>query len=86
MAVESDASIVELLEFVETLRHVCHNKPLCKVWQFCGGINEWYINWSLLMQLWQKILDIPPSIAICEMEFSKQNAIKSHLLATCKLH
>ena len=42
MAVESDASRAELLEFVETLRHECENKSLYEAWQFCGGINEWY--------------------------------------------
>ena len=31
------------------------------------------------MQLWQKVILIPSSIAICEQGFSKQIAIKNHL-------
>ena len=87
--VESDANRGEVLEFVNFLRHVCDTKPLCKAWWFCEGINEWYVNWPLLTKLWQYTLDIPSSIEICERGFSKQNAIKSHvlnhLLATLKL-
>jgi hypothetical protein len=83
--VESDASRAELLEFVETLRHECENKSLYEAWQFCGAINEWYTNWPHLMKIWQKILVIPSSIAICERGFSKQNAIKSHLRTSLKL-
>jgi hypothetical protein len=37
------------------------------------NINEWFVNWQLLMQLWQKILVIFTSIVIatCERGFSK---------------
>ena len=40
--VENDASRVELLEFVESLRYECGNKSLYEAWQICGGINKWY--------------------------------------------
>ena len=33
---------------------------------------------SKVMKVWQKIILLPSSIAICEWEFSKQNAIESH--------
>ena len=49
MALKSDASRVELLKFVKTLRHECENKLLYEAWQFCEGINEWYTNWPHLM-------------------------------------
>jgi hypothetical protein len=48
-------------------------------------MNEWFVNWSHLMQLWQKIIVIPTSIVIHEKGFSKQNAIKNHLQASLKL-
>jgi hypothetical protein len=85
---QRDASIGELIEFVETLRQGCENKSLLEAWKCCGNINEWFVDWQLLMQLWQKILVISTSIAIaiCERGFSKQNAIvKSHLQASLKL-
>ena len=83
--VESDASRDELLEFVETLRHESENKSLYEAWQFSRGINKWYTKWPHLMKLWQNIFVMPSSIAICEGDFSKQNAIKSHLRASLKL-
>jgi hypothetical protein len=78
----------ELIEFMETLRQGCENKSLLEAWKCCGNINEWFVNWQLLMQLWQKLLVISTSIAIaiCERGFSKQNAIiKSDLQASLKL-
>ena len=68
----------ELWEFMETLRHECEDKTIFKVWRICGSDLKWHMNWPKLMQLWQKILLIPSSIAICERGFSKQNAINSH--------
>jgi hypothetical protein len=44
----------ELIEFVETLRQGCENKSLLETWKCCGNINEWFVNWQLLMQLWLK--------------------------------
>ena len=51
MAVESDASRVELLEFVETLRHECENKSLCTryvnfVRVSMSGIPIGHISWN----------------------------------------
>jgi hypothetical protein len=59
--------------------HECENKTIFEAWRICGSNLEWHTNWPKLMQLWQKIILIPSSIAICERGFSKQNAIKSHL-------
>jgi hypothetical protein len=42
-------------------------------------MNEWFVNWSHLMQLWQKKIVIPMSIVIRAKGFSKQNAIKNRL-------
>lgn len=84
--IQSNASRAELVKSVETLRHECVKKSLYETWQFCGGIMEWYTNWSHLMKLWPNILDIPIRIAICERRFSKQNAIKSYLRASLKLN
>jgi hypothetical protein len=77
---ESDMCKRELLEFMATLRHECENKTIFKVWRICGSDLKWHMNWPKLMQLWQKTILIPSSIAICERRYSKQNAIKSHLL------
>jgi hypothetical protein len=52
---------------------------LLEAWTHYGSMNEWFVNWSQLMQLWQKIIVIPMSIVIREKGFSKQNAIKNHL-------
>ena len=80
--IQVELNWVELLEFVETLRHECENKSLYEAWQFCGGFNEWYSNWPHLMKLWQKILVIPLSIAICEGDFKTKMLSR----ATCKVH
>ena len=69
----------ELLEFTEALRHECENKTIFETLRTCGSNLEWHTNWPKLMQLWHKVILIPSSIVICEREFSKQNAIKSHL-------
>ena len=39
----------------------------------------WHTNSPKLMELWQKIILISSSIAICERGFSKRNAISNHL-------
>ena len=76
---ESDMCKGELLEFTEILRLECENKTTFEVWHICGSNLEWHTNWPKIMQLWQEVIFIPSSIAICERRFSKQNAIKSHL-------
>ena len=45
----------------------------------CGSNLVRHTNWLELMQLQQKIILIPSSIAICERGIFKQNAIKSHV-------
>ena len=69
----------ELLEFTETLKHEFENRTIFEAWRICGSNLKWHINWPKLMQLWQIVILVPSSIAICEREFPKQNAIKSHL-------
>ena len=76
---ESDMCKGELLEFTETLQHEFENETKFEVWHICGSKLEWHTNWPKLVQLWQKIILIPSSRAICKRGFSKQNAIKIHL-------
>jgi hypothetical protein len=64
---------------METLCNECENKTIFETWRICGSNLERYINWPILMQLWQKLILIPSSIVICERGFFKQNAIVSHL-------
>ena len=76
---ESDMCKGELFEFMETLWHECENKSIFEAWCLCDSNLDWHTNWPKLMQIWQKIILIPSSIAICERGLSKQNAMKSHL-------
>jgi hypothetical protein len=66
---ESDMYKGELLEFTETLRHECENKTIFETWCICSSNLEWDTNWTKLMQLLQKIILIPSSVAICERTF-----------------
>jgi hypothetical protein len=68
-----DQCNVELLEFVEMLSSVCQQKGIHEAWTFCGFDREFMLNWPLLMSLWQCVLVIPTSTAVCEQGFSKQN-------------
>ena len=47
----------------------------------CGDLNKRYTNRSHLMKLWQKILVIPSSSAICERGFSKQKIYQEPLVS-----
>jgi hAT family C-terminal dimerisation region len=46
-------------------------------WDLCGGEPEWFEGFPCLMQLWQIILVLPASLAVCERGFSKLNRIKN---------
>ena len=76
---KSDMCKGEILEFTETLQHKCENKSIFEAWCICDSNLEWHTNWLKLIQLWQKVIFIPSSKAICDRGFSKQNAIKNHL-------
>ena len=76
---ESDMCKRELSIFTKTFQHECENETIFEVWRMCSSNLKWHTNWPKFIQLWQKIIFIPSSIAICERGFSKQNAIKSHL-------
>jgi len=75
----------KLIKFMEILKYQFEIKPLAKAWQLCGGITKWYVNWPHVMQLWQKVLVVPSSVAICQRGFSKQKNINSHLQASLKM-
>ncbi|MCO5588679.1 hypothetical protein L7F22_042638 [Adiantum nelumboides] len=47
-----------------------------EAWVHCCGEVEWVESYPNLMKLWQALLVIPISTAICERGFSKQNRIK----------
>ncbi|KAG0593808.1 hypothetical protein M758_UG021100 [Ceratodon purpureus] len=72
-----DQANAEVLKFVEMLSSACKNRSMHEAWVFCGRDREFKINWPTLMLLWQAILVIPTSIAVCERGFSKQNWVKS---------
>ena len=72
-----DEANAELLEFVEMLSSACQHRSMHEAWGFCGHDREFKINWPTLMSLWQAILVIPTSTAVCERGFSKQNWVKS---------
>jgi hypothetical protein len=59
------------------LSSVCQQKGMHEAWTFCGSDREFMLNWPLLMSLWQCVLVIPTSTAVCERGFSKQNWVKS---------
>ena len=44
IVVESNASRIQMLEFVRPLRLECENKSLYDAWSFCGGNNKWLTN------------------------------------------
>ena len=46
-------------------------------WDLCGDEPEWFEGFPYLMHLWQAILVIPASTAVCERGFSKLNRIKN---------
>ena len=60
----SDMCKGELLELTNTFQHECENKTIFEAWHICGS--KWHTNWPKLMKLWQKVILIPSSIAICE--------------------
>ncbi len=69
----SDSCNVNLFALTQTLKHECENNSLFEAWEPCEGITKWYINyWSHLMKTLAKVLVVPPSIAICGNNFSKQ--------------
>ncbi len=62
---QCDASRVELLiEFVKTLRHESEKKSFTEAWRFCGGIIEWYVNWLLLVELWNFVYVCTKALAM----------------------
>ena len=83
---DRDACRAEMLEFVETIRHECPQKSIHEAWALCGCTLEWKTNWPNLIKLWQKMLVIPASTAICERGFSKQNIVKSALRSRLHLN
>ena len=52
---------------------------IIEAWCICGSNLEWHPNWPKLMQPWQKLCSFLQIYIIYEREFSRQNAIKSHL-------
>lgn len=83
---ERDLCRAEMLEFIETMRYECGQKSINEAWVLCGCSLEWRTNWPNLTRLWQKVLVIPSSIAICERGFSKQNLVKSALRSRLRLN
>jgi hypothetical protein len=68
-----DRCNAKLLEFVEMLSFVCQQKDKHEARTLCGSNKEFMLNWPMLMSLWQCVLVIPTSTAVCERGFSKKN-------------
>ena len=75
-----------MLEFVETIRYECPEKSIHEAWSLCGCALEWKTNWPNIIKLWQNVLIILASTAICERWFSKQNIVKSALRSRLRLN
>ncbi|KAH9295072.1 hypothetical protein KI387_038660 [Taxus chinensis] len=75
--VDSVKCLGEMDEFICTIYRSYPKKHMFGAWDLCGGEPEWFEGFPCLMQLWQAILVIPASTAVCERGFSKLNRIKN---------
>ena len=67
----------EMDEFTCTIYRSYPKKHMFGAWDLCGAEHEWFEGFPCLMQLWQIILVIPASTAVCERGFSKLSRIKN---------
>jgi hypothetical protein len=45
---ECDLYQVEMVEFVERMKHACAHKNINKMWAQCNSTLEWWTNWLIL--------------------------------------
>lgn len=67
----------EMDEFTCTIYKSYPKKNMFGAWDLCGGEPEWFEGFPCLIHLWQIILVMPASTAVCERGFSKLNRIKN---------